>query len=246
MTKKIEQKVPTDKPLRLGYVRVSRDDGVSTTVENQKKALLAYDPSMKLFTDKGVSGENNLDEPTAAWSSKLMPELRANPTAQVVVYSLDRLGRSKGAVLYTIEKLIKAGGTLYVVRDNKLYNSNSDFEQAVSLTFASLSNEAYRVEVQKKTQRSLDVLKSNGVTLGRKPHLYEKDLRQIRDLSERGLGYTAIGKVVRTRRVSDGVWQNTSPRVIKRVIEGTYESREEFDRKNMIARLSMLAPGEES
>ena len=50
MTKKIEQKVPTDKPLRLGYVRVSRDDGVSTTVENKRSDR--YHPDHDLLLER--------------------------------------------------------------------------------------------------------------------------------------------------------------------------------------------------
>lgn len=228
--------------MKLGYVRLSRkeDAGTSLSIDNQIRALKEYDSTMRVFADRGVSGEVNLDEPTAAWSSKLLPILKENPTAQVCVYSLDRLGRSKGAVLYTIEKLIRGGGSLYVVRDRKLYDSNSDFEQAISLTFASLSNEAYRVEVQKKTQRALDVLKEAGVTLGRRPALTEKDAEQILELHERGLGPTSIGKVVRTKRLKDGAWQNASPRIVRAVIAGTYVTQEEWERRNQIARLSMI------
>lgn len=235
-----------ERPVRLGYVRLSKDDAKSMSVANQTKALRAYDPAMPIFIDNGVSGGKNIKDPDSAWNKELMPLLLANPSAQVVVYTQDRLGRKKGKVLSAIEDITDGGGTLYVLRDNKLYTDAEEFEQSVTLSMTSLVDEAYRVEGTKKTQRAIDVLKAAGVTLGRKPHLFEKDLKQIRDLYERGMGYTAIGKVVRTRRVSDGNWQNTSRKVIKRVIEGTYVSREEFDRKNMIARLSMLTPGEES
>ncbi|WP_295825139.1 recombinase family protein [uncultured Microbacterium sp.] len=224
---------------KLGYIRLSRDDAGSQSIENQKAALLAYDPRMQLFIDRGVSGEINLDSPTSAWTAKLMPVLQSNPSAQVVVYSLDRLGRSKGAVLYTIEKLIRGGGTLYVVRDDRLYNSNEDFEQAVSLTFASLSNEAYRVEIQKKTQRALDVMKSHGVRLGRPPALNDKQVAAIRELHGRGLGYASIGKVVRTTR-ADGSTVNTSPRIVRAVVGGAYVTREQWERRNKIARLSII------
>ncbi len=226
-------------PVRIGYLRLSRDDGKGQSIENQKKALLAYDPNMKLFADNAVSGESNLTDPNSAWSKKLVPYLRENPTAQVCVYSLDRLGRKKGALLFAVEQLVDNGGTLYVVRDKKLYDDPEEFDQSIQLTFETLSNEAYRVEIQKKTQRALDELKKSGVTLGRKPSLTEKDIDEIHKLRKRGLGFTSIGKVVRTKRAKDGREQNTSPRVVKAVLEGGYISREEWELKNAEARRFM-------
>ncbi|MEQ6896255.1 recombinase family protein [Microbacterium sp. KR10-403] len=226
-------------PLRIGYLRLSRDDGKGQSIENQKKALLAYDDSMTLFTDNGVSGETNLTDPNSAWSTKLIPFLQQHPTAELCVYSLDRLGRKKGKVLSAIEDLIDNGGTLYVVRDRKLYDDPEDFSQGVQLTFESLSNEAYRVEIQKKTKRALSELQKAGVTLGRRPTLTEKDIVEIQKLRARGLGYTSIGKVVRTKRVKDGKEQDTAPRTIKAVLTGSYISREEWELKNAEARRSM-------
>lgn len=229
--------------LKLGYLRLSKDDGSSYSIENQKAALKEYDPTMKFFIDRGVSGYANLDDPKSAWCSKLLPVLEANPTAQVVVYSLDRLGRSKGAVLHTIEKLLRGGGTLFVVRDEKLYDDDDDFSQSIQLTFESMSNHSYRAEVKKKTLRALDVLQEAGVKLGRKPSLTDKHIAQIHELRERGLGFTAIGKVVRTQR-KDGVWVNTTPRVVKAVLDGSYVSREEWELRNELARRGLIRGGE--
>ncbi|PTT21714.1 hypothetical protein DBR36_03450 [Microbacterium sp. HMWF026] len=225
---------------RIGYVRLSRDDAKSMSVENQMKALAEYDPAMQIVVDKGVSGETNITDPKTAWNRELMPALQAHPDTQLVVYTLDRVGRKKGKVMSAIEDLIDNGGTLYVLRDKKLYDNPENFEQAVQLALGSLVDENYRVEGTLKTQRAIDVLKQAGVKLGAPPRLHDKDVKQIRDLHERGLGFASIGKIVRTRRARDGEWQNTSPRVIKRVLDGTYETREEFNRKNGIARLSML------
>lgn len=232
--------------IRIGYVRLSRDDAKSMSIENQVKALGAYDPTMQIVIDKGVSGETNISDPNSAWNRELMPFLLVNPAAQVVVYTFDRVGRKKGKVLNVVEDHLDNGGTFYVLRDQKLYDDAENFEQALSLAFGAFKDENYRVEGALKTQRAIDVLKQAGIKLGAPPRLHEKDIKQIRELHERGLGFTSIGKIVRTRRAKDGEWQNTSPRVIKRVLQGAYETREEFDRKNTIARLSMIGQGDGS
>ena len=118
---------------RIGYVRLSRDDAKSMSVENQMKALAEYDPAMQIVVDKGVSGETNITDPRTAWNRELMPALQAHPDTQLVVYTLDRVGRKKGKVMSAIEDLIDNGGTLFVLRDKKLYNDPENFERAEQL-----------------------------------------------------------------------------------------------------------------
>jgi DNA invertase Pin-like site-specific DNA recombinase len=224
-----------------GYIRLSRDDGTSLSIENQKAALIKHDPSIKLFVDRGVSGQTNLTDEKSAWVSQLMPFFLEDPSnTEVVVYTYDRIGRKKGKVLSVVEDILDAGGQIHVVREKKTFTDGDDFSQAIDITFRSLSDDQYRVEVQKKTKRALGVLAAAGVTLGRKPTLTEKQIVQIKDLHARGLGYASIGKVVRTKRVNDGKEVNTTPRVVKSVVTGSYMSREEWERRNQNARNNML------
>lgn len=95
--------------------------------------------------------------------------------------------------------------------------------------------------MKKKTQRAIDALKEAGVPLGRKPSLTEKQVKQIKQLREVGLGATSIGKVVRTVRKSDGASVATSPRVIRQVLSGEYESREAYEARSLEARQRMAA-----
>lgn len=229
-----------EEPVKLGYIRLSRDDAASMSIDNQRAALLEYDPTMTIFVDNGVSGGTNLTSPTSAWTTQLLPALAANPAAQVCVYTQDRIGRRKGKVLSAFEDIADGGGALYIVREKRLIDDPEKFDQAVNITLRSLADESYRVEGSLKTQVAIDALKGAGVKLGRKPTLTDKDVAAIRDLHERGLGYTAIGKIVRTKRQGNGEWQNKSPRTIKGALDGSLISREEWDRLNTIARLSML------
>lgn len=226
---------------RIGYIRLSRKDAKSLSIQNQKKALLKYDSTMKIFIDEGVSGSINLTDQDSQWNKGVMPLFYKDPAnTEIVVYTYDRLGRKKGKVLSVIEDITDLGGQIHTIRDNKTFTDAEAFDQAVEMTFRSITDESYRVEVTKKTQKALDTLSKAGVKLGRKPVLTEKHIAEIKDLYERGLGYASIGKVVRTKNQSSGKLTNTSPRTVKAVIEGTYTSREEWERLNQIARLSML------
>lgn len=225
----------------VGYVRLSRDEAASHSIANQIAALKKYQPSITIFTDRGVSGNTNLTDPTSAWVTGLIPFFYEDPSnTEVVLYTFDRIGRKKGKVQSNVEDILDAGGHIYILRDDRRFNDGDDFGQAVDLTFRSLSDEQYRVEGTKKTRRALGVLQDNGVKLGRKPTLTEKQMASIRDLAGRGLGYTAIGKVVRSKRKKDGQLLNTSPRVVKAVCEGKYMSREEWERRNQNARNDLL------
>ncbi|GLJ62226.1 hypothetical protein GCM10017576_23560 [Microbacterium barkeri] len=227
---------------RIGYIRLSRDDGKSMSVENQRKALLAYDPKMTIFVDKGVSGSTNLTDPESAWSKKVRPLFQQDPAnTQIVVYTYDRIGRKKGKVLSEVEDILDPGGTLHVIRENKTFTHAREASQSIEITFRSMVDENYREEVVKKTQRALDALKEAEVPLGRKPSLTEKQIKQIKELHKLGLGYTAIGKAVRTVRKKDGALIATAPRTVKKVLEGQYESREAYEQRDLAARQRMAA-----
>ena len=226
----------------IGYVRTSKTQEKSQTTENQLRALRAFDPKMKIYIDENISGNENLRDPESQWSKMVRPEFERDPeNTQIVLYSFDRLGRRKGAVLYEVENITEAGGAIYVIRENKTFTDTTEIDQSIELTFRSLADENYRTEVVKKTQRAIDKLKEAGVPLGRKPSLTERHISEIRALRELGLGYTSIGKAVRTLRKSDGAMTATSPKVIKRVLSGEYESREAFEKRQDEARERMKA-----
>ncbi|QIM15962.1 recombinase family protein [Leucobacter insecticola] len=227
---------------RIGYVRLSREDAKSMSIENQRRALRAYDPKMPIFEDEGVSGESNLTDPDTAWSKQVRPLFRKDPKGtQIVLFTLDRMSRKKGAMLFEAEQTLDAGGTIYCVRESKTFDDADDAQQAIELLFASYQADAYRVETRKKTKVAIDALKKAGVPLGRKPSLSEEHIEQIKSLRTLGLGYTAIGKAVPTLRKKDKVLVATSPRVIKKVLAGEYESRESYDLRNLEARTKMAA-----
>lgn len=224
----------------IGYIRLSKDDSKSHSIDNQLKALKEFDPKMNIYIDRGVSGNTNLTSPESEWSKRVRPEFQQDPeNSQIVIYSFDRLGRRKGAVLYEVENITEAGGAIHTIRDNKTFTDAQDISQSIEMTFRSLTDEHYRTEVVKKTQRAIDILKAGGVPLGRKPSLTDKDIQRIKELRKLGLGYTSIGKAVRTYRASDNTYPPTSPKTIKRVLNGQYESREAFQKRQDEAQMKL-------
>lgn len=238
---------------RIGYIRLSREDAKSMSVESQKKALRAYDPKMPVFEDEGVSGETNLTDPRSAWSRQVRPLFLTDPeNTQIVVYTYDRIGRKKGKVLSEVEDITDAGGSVHVVREGRTYDDAEEAAQSIELTFRSLQDENYRVEVSKKTKIALDYRRSAGVPVGRKPALTDADLVKIRELRDRGIGYEGIGRLMAFKRKKDGVEVERSAAVIKKALSGSYETVEAYERRarkmreRMVARAILGQDAEES
>ena len=208
-------------PKRIGYIRLSREDAKSMSVESQKNALQAYDAKMPIFVDDGLTGKFNLTDPKSAWSTEVRPRFLADPSnTQIVVYTYDRIGRKKGKVLSEVEDITDAGGTVHLVREGRTYDDAEEAAQSIELTFRSLQDENYRVEVSKKTKTALDYRRAAGVPVGRKPALTEDDLAKIRALREQGIGYKGIGRILAFKRKSDGEQVNRSPALIKDALSG--------------------------
>ena len=225
------------------YVRLSRDDAKSMSIENQSRALQAYAPDAPLVIDRGVSGETNLTYPKSNWNQQVRPILQADPSTQVVIFTLDRMGRKKGAMMYEAEKIIDGGSSIYCVRDGRLFDDMDDAAQAIEIMMGSYNADAQRVEGRKKTIAALEPMKAAGIPLGRKPELTEADLATIRALRAKKLGYTSIGKALSVKRKRAGgvVEVARSPKLIKLALSGRYETREAYERRDLAARKRMAA-----
>lgn len=238
MVKQVEAGTPC-----VLYVRLSRNDPKSLSIDNQIAALRAYAPNAPVVIDKGVSGEKNLIDPDSNWSKQVVPLLRKNPKTRVVVFTLDRLGRKKGIMIYTAETILDGGGSIYCVREDRLFTDMDSTLEGFELMIGSYQADSYRVETTKKTKVALDVLSEFEIPVGHKPELTEADLREIRALRAKKLGYTAIGRMMSVKRMRDGkpVDVPRSARLIKKALSGDYESLEAYDRRSRQRREEMKA-----
>lgn len=116
------------------YIRVSTDEQAEygTSVDVQKERLIAYASSQgwgetKLYIDDGYTG-TNLDRPAL---KRLVRHVERGEIATVVVYKLDRLGRSQKDVLFLLEDVFD--------KNNVAFKSSTEpFDTSTSLGKAML------------------------------------------------------------------------------------------------------------
>jgi hypothetical protein len=171
------------------------------------------------------------------------PTLEADPSTQVVIFTLDRIGRKKGAMMHEAERIIEGGSSIYCVRDGRLFDDMDDAAQAIEIVMSSYNADAQRVDGRKRTIAALEPMKAAGIPLGRKPELTEADLATIRALGAKNLGYTSIGKALSVKRKRAGgmVKVARSPKLCMLALSGSYETRKAYERRNLAARKRVAA-----
>ncbi|CAN02369.1 Transposon Tn3 resolvase [Clavibacter michiganensis subsp. michiganensis] len=217
-----------------GYARESTDKqdlGMIAQVKALKEAGCDV-----IIRDQGQSGEDNLLESTQ-WK-KIADKIQSGDVLKV--WSQSRLGRDNNEVGYVIGRLVKRKIPVHILDQNRVIDDLTKFDQNATTVLKGLMDANELHQLRERTKLGLAQLIEGGVKLGRKPTIWEKDVQDILELRSRGLGYTAIGKIVRTRAVVSGEWVNTAPATVKAVVEGRYLWREEWERLNAIARLQML------
>ena len=153
---------------RIGYARVSTDD---QNLDLQRDALRQ-------------AGCSTIYEEAASGKSAARPELeqclkalRAGDT--LVVWRLDRLGRSLKDLLRIVDDL-KERGISFVSLTEKIETDTAAGKMAFHL-FGALS-EFERSLIRERTQAGLAAARARGRAGGRKPKLDDKQVREIRRL----------------------------------------------------------------
>lgn len=95
-------------PRLLGYARVSTDDQDLTL---QRQALIKHGVDPRLIWEEHISGAR-LDRPQLGW---LLASMKREDT--IVVWKLDRLGRSLSGILQIVEKMDKEGVNLVSITE---------------------------------------------------------------------------------------------------------------------------------
>ena len=153
---------------RIGYARVSTDD---QNLDLQRDAL--KQAWCALIYEETASGKNT-ERPELEQCRKA---LRAGDT--LVVWRLDRLGRSLPDLLRIVDDL-KERGIGFVSLTEKIETDNAA-GKLVFHVFAALS-EFERSLIRERTQAGLAAARARGRAGGRKPKLDEKQVREIKAL----------------------------------------------------------------
>jgi DNA invertase Pin-like site-specific DNA recombinase len=171
------------------YVRVSTE---AQRTDSQEQELKRYCDQrgwteVKFFTDK-ISGA----KASRPQLDKLMHELRAGRVERLVVYKLDRLGRSLTHLALILDELNRLGVPL-VASSQGIDTSADSPVGRLQLGVLMAVAEFERGIIKERVKTGLDAAKARGVQLGR-PATIEKRFIEIEGLRKRGVGLRGIAR----------------------------------------------------
>jgi len=157
----------------IGYARVSTSD---QHIDAQRNKLTAARCS-QIFADDGVSG-------TATRRPQLARALKAlQPGDTLVVWKLDRLGRSLSHLITTITELGDRGVAFRSLTEG--FDSGNAGGRLMMHVLGALAQFERELMIE-RTQAGLEAARRRGVKLGRKPILDHDKLQHARQLLDAG------------------------------------------------------------
>lgn len=172
------------------YLRVSTKH---QDTDNQRKVLeevanRAGWEVVEVFEDEGISGaKGRADRPGL---DRLLKAVTRREIDKVLVWSVDRLGRSLKDLISTLDEILNSGAELYL--HVQAVDTSTPAGKAM-FQMLGIFAEFERGIIQERVRAGLSKARSKGVKLGRKrtaPIVAE----QIRRLSETGLSQAKIAK----------------------------------------------------
>ena len=176
------------------YLRVSTTDGQTT--ENQRMALARVAAHrrweiVQTYEDTGISGAKGRDQ-RPAFNQMLKDAVRRRFDV-LMVWSIDRLGRSVLHVASAMAEMDAAGVALY--SDQQAIDSTSPFGKAM-IQMACVFGELEREMIRARIIAGLNRVREQGIkTLGR-PKIGRKVEEAIRQQLGAGHGILRVAKIV--------------------------------------------------
>ncbi len=151
----------------IGYCRVSLDKSKQTT-ENQKLAILNYAHNQKLTIDEIIEvNVSSRKDKKFRLIDETIAKLQDGDT--LLVYSLDRIGRSTIETLTIIEEIKDKGIKLVLIKDNIIIDkNNTNPMNEMLLTMLSGFAQLERSYISERTKLGLARVRANGTQLGRR------------------------------------------------------------------------------
>ena len=173
------------------YGRVSTTDK-GQDPELQLKDLRTYANARgwKVFgeyVDKGESGAKD----RRPQLDRLMEDARKRRIDGILVWKLDRFGRSLKSLVTTLEEL-RALGIQFVS-----YTENLDFSTPAGRAMANLIGvfaEFERDLIRERVRAGIQNAKSKGIRVGRRPLIDKRLLGTVRDMKGRGMSIRGISR----------------------------------------------------
>jgi DNA invertase Pin-like site-specific DNA recombinase len=174
----------------IGYCRVSIEK--TQTTENQKLLILDYAHNQKLTVDEIVEvSVSSRKDKKFRLIDETIDKLQNGDT--LLVYALDRLGRSTIETLTIIEEIKNKGIKLVLIKDNIIIDKNdSNPMNEMMLTMLSGFAQLERSYISERTKLGLARVKANGKQLGRKKgqqvkSIFDEYKEKIIELKELGV-----------------------------------------------------------
>ncbi len=153
------------KIMNIGYARVSTEEqNLSLQIDALKKAGCHY-----IFTDRGISGA---DFSRPGLDAVLV---RMNAGDTLVVWRLDRLGRSLGKLIDLVATLEKRDVHLHSITES--INTNSAGGVLVFHVMGALA-QFERSLISERTRAGMNAARSRGIQIGRKPALSQEQRKE--------------------------------------------------------------------
>jgi DNA invertase Pin-like site-specific DNA recombinase len=189
------------------YLRVSRDD---QTTENQRLVVARVAEHrgwmiVQTYEDQGISGAKGRDQ-RPAFDAMLKDAVRRRYDI-LIVWSIDRLGRSVLHVANALAELDAAGIRLY--RDQQGIDSGTPMGRAM-IQMASVFGEQERSMLRARVLAGLERVRQQGKRLGR-PKVAPKVENAIRTHLNAGMGILKVAALV-------GVGSGTVQRVKREMV----------------------------
>lgn len=167
------------------------------TVNNQLATLTGLYPTATVVTET-ISGK-----------AKHKPALEnlialACPGDKVVVYSLDRLGRSLKGIIETIEAILAKGVTLELYRERTSYDSAMG---KLMIHILGAMAELERELTSERTKTALKARKAAGVKLGQPCKVTKEQIATIKRLDIEGVSIDAIASEAKLARGTAYYWR---------------------------------------
>ena len=152
----------------IGYCRVSLDKTKQTT-ENQKLAILNHAHNHKLTIDEIVEvNVSSRKDKKFRLINETIEKLQDGDT--LLVYALDRIGRSTIETLTIIEEIKNKGIKLIIINENIVVDKNDTSPMnEFYLTLISGVANLERSYISERTKLGLARVRANGTQLGRRP-----------------------------------------------------------------------------
>jgi DNA invertase Pin-like site-specific DNA recombinase len=183
---------------RVGlYARTSTaDKGQDPELQLKDLRAYAHARGWKVFGEYVDIGESGAKD-RRPQLDRLMEDARKRRIDGILVWKLDRFGRSLKALVTTLEEL-RSLGVQFVS-----YTENLDFSTPAGRAMANLIGvfaEFERDLIRERVKAGIQNAKSKGIRVGRRPLIDPGLLRTIADMRSKGMTIRKISKAIRLSR----------------------------------------------